>query len=158
MHDQGEEEEQEAHEGDYECQHGFDAFFAADNHEQQAEEGQETYDSLEAVVAVNRERGEGACLAGHGDDGHAGLANRAEEQAVRAVGLDFRAVFEAQADDLVTDAAAVFLDIILQDARDRRFLEAAAVRIDEFRFRDLIELQERSEDERDAADNRQTLK
>ena len=145
VQEQGEEKEEEAREGQKEREHGLQPLAAADKDEQRAEKDEKADDRFRAVVAVHRTGGECARLAAHGDDRHARLADRAEEQAVRAVRLSLRAVREVQAHDLVADAAAVLLQVVAQDLRDRRALEAASLRVDELRLFDIVEMEEKGE-------------
>lgn len=145
VHEQREEEEKEIRERQEERQNGFQPLAAADEDEQRAEEEQKTEDGLRAVIAIDRAGGEGTRLAPHGDDRHARLADRTEEQAVRAVRLGCGAVCELQAHDLIADAAAVLLQVIPQDLRDRRALEAAPLRVDELWFLDVVEVEEEGE-------------
>lgn len=145
MHEQWEEKEEEAREGQNEREHGLQPLAAADEDEQRAEKDEKADDRFRAVVAVHRAGGERARLAAHGDDRHARRADRAEEQAVRAVRLGLRTVREAQAYDLVADVAAVLLQVVAQDLRDRRAFEAASLRIDELWLFDIVEMKEKGE-------------
>lgn len=149
MQQQREEEEQEAGERRRQGDDRLDAFLAADDHQEEREEGEEAGDGRHAVVTVDRIRGEAARLACDDDDGYAGFTDRAEEQAVRAVGRDLLTIGELQGDNLVADAAAVLLDVVAQDVRHDGFREDATIRVDELWLGDIVELHEAGEEDED---------
>ena len=131
MQEQGEEKQQKAGEGQKQCDCRFYALGAADETEEQQESSDKAGDGPEAVQTVYGINLLAAAPAGNGDDLHSGLADGAEEQAVRAVGFDVFALPAAggklQAYDLVADARTVFLQIVSQYLYYDGLFKAAAL-------------------------------
>ncbi len=89
----GEEETDEAAEGQNQSHRGSDALAAADEAEKCQEDGDEAVDRPRSVDVIDRVQRELADRAGNDDDRHTGLRDGTKEETVRAVRFDCAAVF-----------------------------------------------------------------